>query len=275
MPELPEVETIKRQLNKELTGAKIREVQVVNGKKINVGGRELARLLKGAKVTGVNRRAKMLLINFDNGWSVLIHLIMTGRLLIKPANSQAGPHTFVIFTLNTGKKFFWEDIRKFGYLKLIKTNKLEAFFRNQGLGPEPLDRSFNAKSLASCLNRFSSKKIKPLLLEQRCIAGIGNIYASEILNFAGVHPKRRAGKIQNQEIKKMNQGLKKILLLAVKKRGSSADSYVDLYGKQGQMVPLLKVYDREGEKCFYCKKGEIKKIKMAGRGTYFCPAHQK
>lgn len=275
MPELPEVETIKRQLHKELVGAKIKEVQVINGKKINVSRREFVRALEGAKVIGVNRRAKMLLINFDNGWSAVIHLIMTGRLLIKSVSDKVGPHTFVIFTLSTSKKLFWEDVRKFGYLKLIKTNKLEDFFHTLGIGPEPLQASFTAKTLTDCLKRFSSKKIKPLLLEQRCLAGIGNIYAAEILAYAGVHPERRVKEVPAAKINKMHTGMKKILTEAILRRGSSADDYVDAYGESGEFVPKLKVYGREGEKCFYCKKGIIKKFSLAGRGTYFCPIHQK
>jgi len=275
MPELPEVETIRRQLQKELVGAKILAVKVINGKKINVGAREFVRLLKGTKVIGVSRRAKMLLINFGNGWTAVIHLIMTGRLLIKSASQEVGSHTFVIFSLNTGKKLFWEDIRTFGYLKLIKTNKLEDFFRNQGIGPEPLQASFTPKTLAACLRRFPKKLVKPLLLEQRCVAGIGNIYAAEILSYAGVHPKRRAGELPDAKINKIHAGMKKILNEAILRRGSSTDNYVDAYGNSGEFVPRLKVYGKEGEKCLYCKKGIIKKFSLAGRGTYFCPTHQK
>lgn len=275
MPELPEVETIRRQLQKELAGAKILAVKVINGKKINVGANKFVRALKGAKVTDVGRRAKMLLINFDNGWSAVIHLIMTGRLLIKSASQEAGPHTFVIFSLNTGKKLFWEDIRTFGYLKLVKTEQLEDFFHKQGIGPEPLQASFTPKTLAACLGRFPKKLVKPLLLEQRCIAGIGNIYAAEILSYAGVHPKSRAGEISQDKIKKMHTGMREILTEAILRRGSSADNYVDAYGVSGEFVPRLKAYGKEGEKCFYCKKGIIKKFSLAGRGTYFCPAHQK
>lgn len=274
MPELPEVETIRRQLNREVKGKTILDIKVVKAKKINVPAEEFVRILKGAKIAYVGRRAKMLLLNFDHGWSAVIHLIMTGRLLIKSREAIPTPHTFVIFTLNTGKKLFWDDIRTFGYLKLMKTENLEKFLADQGFGPEPMLKNFTPKILKSCLRKYGRKKIKPLLLEQRCVAGLGNIYAAEVLAFAGVHPLRRAESLSDKEISKMHRGLKKILASAIAARGTSADDYVDLYGKMGNFVPKLQVYDREGERCAYCG-GKIKKIVLAGRGTYFCPRHQK
>lgn len=274
MPELPEVETIRRQLNYEVKSKTIVDIKVVKAKKINVQAKEFVRILKDAKIKDVGRRAKMLLLNFDNGWTAVIHLIMTGRLLIKSREAIPTPHTFVIFTLNTGKKLFWDDIRAFGYLKLIKTENLEKFLAEQGFGPEPMPKNFTPKILKSCLRKYGRKKIKPLLLEQRCVAGIGNIYAAEILAFAGVHPLRRAESLSDKEISKMHRGLKKILASAIAARGSSADDYVDLYGKAGNFASKLQVYGREGERCAYCQE-KIKKIVLAGRGTYFCPRHQK
>lgn len=274
MPELPEVETIRRQLNREVKSKTIVDIKVVKAKKINVPAKEFVRLLKDAKIKDVGRRAKMLLLNFDNGWTAVIHLIMTGRLLIKSREAIPTPHTCVIFTLNTGKKLFWDDIRTFGYLKLIKTENLEKFLAEQGFGPEPMPKNFTPKILKNCLRKYGRKKIKPLLLEQRCVAGIGNIYAAEIFAFAGVHPLRRAESLSDKEISKMHRGLKKILASAIAARGSSVDDYVDLYGKAGNFVPKLQVYGREGERCAYCG-WKIKKIILAGRGTYFCPRHQK
>lgn len=274
MPELPEVETIRRQLDREIKGKIIVNIEVIQAKKINVPSKEFARILKGAKVKKVGRRAKMLLIGFGNGWTAVIHLIMTGQLLLKSANAEVGPHTFVVFTMTGGKKLFWDDIRTFGYLKLMKTEDLPEFLRAQKFGPEPMLKNFTPQILKSCLQKYGKKKIKPLLLEQRCVAGIGNIYAVEILAFAGVHPLRRVKSLSDKEISKMHRGLKKILASAIAAGGSSADDFIDLYGHQGNFVPKLKVYGREGEHCAYCG-GKIKKIVLAGRGTYFCPRHQK
>lgn len=274
MPELPEVETIRRQLDREVKGKTIVAIEVIKSKKINVPAKEFVRILKDAKIAYVDRRAKMLLLNFDNGWTAVIHLIMTGRLLIKSREAIPTPYTLVIFTLNTGKKLFWDDIRTFGYLKLIKTENLEKFLAEQSFGPEPMPKNFTPKILKSCLRKYGRKKIKPLLLEQRCVAGIGNIYAAEILAFAGVHPLRRAESLSDKEISKIYRGLKKILALAIAARGTSADDFIDLYGRQGNFVFKLKAYGCEGERCAYCG-GKIKKIVLAGRGTYFCPRHQK
>lgn len=274
MPELPEVETIKRQLERAAKGRAVLDVEVLKAKKINVPAKELVKAVKGARIKDVGRRAKMLIIGFDSGWTAVIHLIMTGRLLLRPLSAAPSPHTFVVFTLSGGKKLFWDDIRTFGYLKLMKTKDLPEFLAGQGFGPEPLQKSFTPAVLKSCLRRFGKKKIKPLLLEQRCLSGIGNIYAAEILAFAGVHPGRRSEDISGAEISKMHKGIKKILSAAVASRGSSSDDFIDLYGKAGNFVPKLKAYGREGEKCLYCG-GKIKKITLGGRGTYFCPKHQK
>ncbi len=274
MPELPEVETIKRQLEAAVKGRTILGVEIIKAKKINVPAKEFVKAVKGAKIKSVGRRAKMLILYFSSGFSAVIHLKMTGRLLIKDATSLPSAHTFVVFTLSGGKKLFWDDIRTFGYLKLMRTKKLPEFLANQGFGPEPLDNSFTPAVLGACLKKYCKKKIKPLLLEQKCIAGIGNIYAAEALAYAGVHPFRRVGELSFKEIKKLHEGIRKILSSAIGARGSSADNYIDVYGKAGSFAPKLKAYGREGEKCFYCN-GKIKKINMGGRGTYFCPSHQK
>lgn len=274
MPELPEVETIKRQMERAIKGRTVLGVEVIKSKKINVPAKEFIKAVKGAKIKSIGRRAKMFIIGFSSGWTAVIHLIMTGRLLLKPQSSKPTPHTFVVFTLAGGKKLFWDDIRKFGFLKMVKTEKLSEFLGSYGLGPEPLQKDFSAEKLKQCLRKYGRKKIKPLLMEQQCVAGIGNIYAAEILAYAGVHPLRLAGALSEKEVKRMHEGMKKILSSAIAKRGTSADAYVDLYGKTGEFVPVLKVYGREGEKCAYCRKGVIKKIVLGGRGTYFCPKHQ-
>ncbi len=274
MPELPEVETIRRQLERAIVGRKVIGVEVIKAKKINVPAKKLAGILKGTKVTSVGRRAKLLLLSFSNSRTAVIHLKMTGRLLIKAASAKPSPHTFAVFTLSGGRKLFWDDIRMFGYLKLIETSRLADFLAGQGFGPEPLEKAFTLNVLKSCFKKYSKKKIKPLLMEGKCVVGLGNIYAAEVLAYSGVSPLRRAGDITGAESVKIFRGTKKILREAIKSRGSSSDAYLDAFGKKGAYVPKLKVYGREGKKCAYCA-GKIKKIVLGGRGTYFCPSHQR
>lgn len=275
MPELPEVETIRLQLQKQVVGLKIIKARVIFGKKINVSATSFVRAVTGVMIKGAGRRAKLLLIHLSNGRTMVIHLKMTGRVLLENAGTVPSKHAFVVFVLSGGKQLVWEDIRKFGFLKLVETKKLEDLWKKEGYGPEPLDRSFTLSVLKSCLLRHAGKGVKPLLMEQTCVAGLGNIYAAEALWQAGVHPNRPAGKVSDAEIKKLYDGIRKILPAAVRSRGSSADNYLDLFGKEGTFVSKLRVYDRNGEPCRRGDGGIIKKIRTGGRGTYFCPRCQK
>ncbi|OGL72260.1 DNA-formamidopyrimidine glycosylase [Candidatus Uhrbacteria bacterium RIFCSPHIGHO2_12_FULL_57_11] len=274
MPELPEVETIRLQLQKNVVGKKITDVRVVSGRKLNLSPAQFIRAVRGATIKGARRRAKLLLINLGNGWTMVIHLKMTGRVLLEKDGTAVSKHAFVVFKLSGGKQLVWEDVRKFGFLKLVKTSKLDDLWKKQGFGPEPLDSSFTPQVLAACLARHKGKRIKPLIMEQTCIAGLGNIYAAEVLWFAGVHPNRATGKIRDAEVKKMYDGIRKILPRAIDYRGSSADSYLDLFGKPGEFVPRLSVYDRDGKPCLRRDGGIIKKIRTGGRGTYYCSVCQ-
>lgn len=275
MPELPEVETIRLQLQKRVVGKKIVKARVIFGKKINVPADQFVRAVKGATIRGAGRRAKLLLLGLSNGKTMVIHLKMTGRVLLQRAGTVPSRHAFVVFTLSGGRQLVWEDIRKFGFLKLVETKKLDDLWKKEGYGPEPLGRSFTPEVLAACLRRHPGKRIKPLLMEQTCVAGLGNIYAAEALWFAGIHPGRAAGKVDAARIRKLYDGMRKILSVAIASRGTSADSYIDLFGKEGAFVPKLRVYDRDGEPCPRGDGGIIRKVRTGGRGTYFCPKCQK
>ncbi len=275
MPELPEVETIRLQLQKHVKGKKIIDVRVLFGKKINVPARVLKKITKGARISEVGRRAKLLLIRLSGGYTMVIHLKMTGHVLLLGTGDQPSKYAFVVFKLSDGHQLVWEDIRRFGFLKLLDQKGFEAYEKELGYGPEPLEKSFTTAVFARCLGRHGKKKVKQLLMEQTCVAGIGNIYASEALHFARVHPKRLAGNLTSRELSVLHTGVRKILRSAIFSRGSSADNYVDLFGKQGTFIPKLKVYDRDGKKCLRGDGGVIKKMTLGGRGTYWCPVCQR
>lgn len=275
MPELPEVETIRLQLQRRVKGKKITSVEVIFGRKINVPAAKFIRAVKGAKIEAVGRRAKLLLIQLSNGLTMMIHLKMTGRVLLRPRGEKPGKHTFVVFGLSGGEQLFWEDVRKFGFLKLVPTRELPAYWKKEGFGPEPLARDFTPEVLRACLTQHKGKKIKPLLMEPRCVAGLGNIYAAEALWYARVHPGRAAGALTDVEMQELYEGIGRVLSAAIRHRGTSADSYVDLFGEVGEFVPRLKVYGRAGKPCGRKCGALIKKVTLGGRGTYFCPECQK
>ena len=273
MPELPEVETIRRQLESKLKGQTIKSVEVRFGKKLTPGPKEFARLLTGKKFLAVRRRAKLLFFELSGGWNLFAHLKMSGRFLLKKENAEPSKHTHVIFRL-TKDELHWEDLRKFGFLKLLDKKQSEKFLQSQDYGPEPLEKSFTWQKMAMCLRSRPTAKIKPLLMEQSCIAGIGNIYAAEALWFAKISPWRRVRDIKDEEMKKLYKGTVAVLKQAIALGGTSADSYVDAFGKEGKFVPKLKVYERAGEPCSRCHT-ILKKMKVGGRGSVFCPNCQK
>jgi len=274
MPELPEVETIRRQLTKKVKGKRIANVVVRWSKKLNCSGNVFTERVRGARVQKVERRAKIIRIYLSNGWQLFIHLKMTGRLLVVGKNVEPTKHTHVVFQLEGGKQLFWEDYRKFGYIKMYQDAEADEFLYSFKFGPEPLERSFTKKVFSSCLRRHPNSKIKPLLLKQTCIAGIGNIYSDEALFRAKIHPLTQVKKITDDELGKLYTASRKILSAAVKLGGSSSDSYVDVYGKQGKFVPRLRVYGREGEPCKRCRM-PIKRIKIGGRSAHLCQLCQK
>jgi formamidopyrimidine-DNA glycosylase len=275
MPELPEVETIRRQLEKAVVGKTIKATEVLSIKRLNVSAAALKKGTVGAKIIAVRRRAKLLMIDLGNGRSLAIHLKMTGRVLLVGKNAPPAKHTFVIFKLSNGEQLMWEDYRRFGFLKLFSKSELEKYLAAQKYGPEPLDKNFDAAALSACFNKRPRVKIKQLIMDPMCIAGIGNIYAAEALYFARVRPDRAAGDISKKEIVELLKGIRKVLLGSIAVRGTSADAYVDAMGEAGDNVKNLKVYGREGESCLRRDGGVIKKTKLAGRGTYWCPACQQ
>jgi formamidopyrimidine-DNA glycosylase len=243
MPELPEVETIRRQLEKEIVGKK----------------------LKNREVTKVRRRAKILMIDFADGGSLAFHLKLTGQLIF---NGQPSRHTRKVFNFTDGSHLIFNDLRKFGWVKELKETKT---LENQ-FGPEALD--LNIKIFEKLLVKHPRSKIKPLLMDQKVIAGIGNIYSDEILFASLVCPLRLAGNLTKKEKKGIFKSTKEILKKAIKYHGSSVNDYLDTLGQKGSYSKYHRVYGREGKKCFRCA-GIIKRIKIGGRSAHFCSKCQK
>lgn len=269
MPELPEVETIRRQLAREIIGKKITGVKILSAKTVRGSAGQFKKKLIGAKIKSVGRRAKLILFNLSNDLTLITHLKLTGQYL---RGQEPDKYTRVIFYFGK-KKLLFNDLRRFGYLKLARTADLPKFLAGE-YGPEPLSADFTLKKFLEILKRRPKMKIKQLLMEQKLIAGIGNIYAQEACFKARLKPMRPVKSLAKEEIKKLFQAIKKILAEAIKYGGSSSENYLNLYGKEGDFVPRLKVYGRGKQKCRRC--GSIlKTIKLGGRGTVYCEKCQK
>jgi formamidopyrimidine-DNA glycosylase len=266
MPELPEVETIKRELEKAVLGKKITEVIVRNPYVIKQPERtEFIRGLKNAAIKNVLRKGKLLILELSTGKSLCVHLKMTGQLIYpgKALNSR------VSFLLSDGEYLDFMDRRLLGELRLIDHWPSLKFVKE--LGPEPFDLTLGQfkQMLAS-----RKTKIKPLLMDQTFISGVGNLYSAEALFRARIHPERPSVSLLDEEKERLFEEIKKTLNEAIRYKGSSVDQYVQLNGSSGDYVRHHQVYDREGKPCLACK-APIKRITQAGRGTYFCPHCQK
>ncbi|MFA5128767.1 MAG: bifunctional DNA-formamidopyrimidine glycosylase/DNA-(apurinic or apyrimidinic site) lyase [Patescibacteria group bacterium] len=272
MPELPEVETIRRQLLAKIKGKKIKSVEVRLARMVNVPVREFRKNIIGASITDLRRRAKILILDLSNSRSIVIHLKMTGQLIYNGKEGIGKPH--IIYTFSDDHELKHYDFRLFGYAKLMETYEVKNFLDKENYGPEILDQKFSVEDFKNLLGKKPNAKIKPLLMDQKFIAGIGNIYAQEACFCAKILPGRKVSTLTASEIKNLYFCLRKILSAAIARGGSSVDSYVNALGEKGSYMPFLKIYGRGGESCISCK-GKVKTIKLAGRGTSFCPGCQK
>jgi formamidopyrimidine-DNA glycosylase len=285
MPELPEVETIRRDGEKSLKGLKILGVEILDSKPV-IGQEKVIKNLK-ALISAVRRRGKMLIIDLDQNWSLLIHLKMTGQLVyVNKKGIVAGGHyeigslsvpnkfTRLIFTLNRGKLYF-NDLRKFGWVRLVPIDEIDNLKEIKNLGVEPLTHEFTLEKFQEIIKSRPKKPIKILLLDQQLISGIGNIYASEALFWAKVLPTRLAGSLNQNEIKNLYEAINKVLKEGIATGGSSENTYVDLYGEKGVYLQKEVVYRREGNQCPRHCGGQVKRIKQGGRSSFFCPKCQK
>lgn len=265
MPELPEVETVVRQIRTKIKDKKILRVEIKDKKRVNF-------MRLSGKVLDLYRRGKGIILKLDKGRNVLMHLKMSGRLLWRGPIEKS---TKLVFYNNNKDYFVFNDVRRFGYAKLVSDQELsqEKFLNN--LGPEPLNKNFTLSEFTALINRKPKAKIKVILNDQTWLAGVGNIYSQEICYCAGVLPQRALGSLQPEEIKRLYQCLKRILTAAIKHRGSSVDEgYVDGLGVKGHYDKLLKIYSRKKKLCLRCKTPVID-VKLGGRGTRYCPKCQK
>lgn len=274
MPELPEVETIRRQLVRAIKGKKINDVVVRWGQRLQPGKSKFIAGLKGRTIKGITRRGKLMRFDLSGSKSMFVHLKMTGQLLLKDKKAEPTKHTHVIFQLSGSKDLHWVDMRKFGFIKLLDADTAEAYVASWKFGPEPLTRGFTYKVFRDCLMHYPNAKIKPKLMEQTCIAGIGNIYAVEALWAAKVHPQSIIKNIPEVKLKKLHRDIIRILKAAVAIGGTSAENYFDAFGKVGGYEKKLKAYQQEGQPCKHCQT-KLTKMKVGGRGTVICPKCQK
>ena len=329
MPELPEVETVVRELNKKLKGKTIKQVEVRLAKIIAIGPgavspkrqvesskvKKFVKLLAGKRIESVKRRAKLLIFDFarqsnrntpnltrsdpgriilsqmgEGNIVVLAHLKMTGQFIYfkkselekririinkatAPTHSMPGRYTHVIFTFNDASKLFYNDVRQFGYLKLVSDYELPHVKDLKEYGPEPLSPQFTFEVFKSILKRRPNLKIKQLLTEPKLIAGIGNIYSDEILFHAKVLPTRKVLSIKNYESRRIFKAIKKVLKKGIEAKGSSVGDFIRTDGSWGEMGKYHYVYMRSGKSCKNCG-AIIKNAKFNGRTGSYCPKCQ-
>ena len=275
MPELPEVETVVRDLRAHgLVQAVIRDVAVRWPRTISgLSPERFARALAGQTIAGLSRRAKYIVVTLDSGSRLLIHLRMTGKLRFAGSDEQPGKHDHVVIMLADGRRLFFNDTRKFGRLQLVGPDADPL----AGLGPEPLEDTFTLAALRSQLHG-KTRMIKPLLLDQTTVAGLGNIYVDESLWQAKIHPERRADTLTATEIRRLHLAIRDVLQTAVDNCGTTlGDGEANFYsvaGHRGRNADALKVFRRDGLPCPRC--GSLLARTVVGqRGTHFCPTCQK
>lgn len=289
MPELPEVETVRLGLQRFLPGLQVKSV-VFDWPKGFPNSQELVNTtLIGAKVEAVNRRGKVIIIPLSSGYSLLIHLKMTGQLVFDNGTQHFGAghpndslisklpdrSTRVTLTFANGAKLYFNDQRKFGWVKLEKSQDLYTsnLFLSK-LGPEPLSDAYTFEQFRDAVKRRSKTSIKAAILDQTVVAGVGNIYADEGLYAARIHPATKVQDVSIVKLKRLYTALREVMSLSIELGGSSDRNYVDAEGKKGSYLTFAKVFRREGQTCSVCGS-EIKKIRVAGRGTHVCPKCQK
>ena len=272
MPELPEVETVRRGLERLVVGKTIGQVRVRYAKMIGTGVDSFVHDLPSQTIERIGRRGKYLLFYLTGG--VLVsHLRMEGKYLFYPDEVPERKHAHVFFQTTDGGTLVYEDVRKFGTMELLRKDQLEAYFAARKLGPEPTEADFLLSPFAAALKR-SKKPIKPYLLEQSLVVGLGNIYVDEALWRARIHPARPAASLKPAEVKRLREQIIEVLQLGIEKRGSTIRTYRNALGEDGTMQDFLQVYGKTGQPCARCGS-PIEKIKLGGRGTHLCPHCQK
>ena len=272
MPELPEVETVRRGLEKLILGKKILNIEIRYPKMIKTDLNQFQKELPGQVIQSMGRRGKYLLFNLRD--KVLIsHLRMEGKYFYYPDEIPERKHAHILVHFEDGTTLVYEDVRKFGTMELLGPELLDSYFISKKLGPEPTDQDFDLGRFKLALKK-SKKPIKSHLLDQTLVAGLGNIYVDEVLWRAKVHPSRHSNSLTAQEARKAHDETIKVLGQAVEKGGSTIRSYTNAFGEDGTMQEFHQVYDKAGQACSRCGS-TIEKIQLGGRGTYFCPKCQR
>lgn len=289
MPELPEVETVRIGLQQFLPGKVVVSETHDWPKGFPNAAQDVEQFLIGAEVMEVKRRAKVLIVELNTKYSLLIHLKMTGQLVYRDAVQRFGAghpndsligklpdkSTRVIFTFADDSQLFFNDQRKFGWVRLLPTAEIPNIDFFQKVGPEPLAADFTAARFRERLQRRQNSSIKAVLLDQTVIAGVGNIYADESLWTAKIHPETRVKNIGESQLNTLFTALRDVLELSIAKGGSSDKNYVNAEGKKGSYISFAKVFRREGKPCERHPDTMIIKTRVAGRGTHICPKCQK
>lgn len=288
MPELPEVETVKRGLARAIKGKTIVDFASDWHKMTNKPVKQYKKILKGLKILDVRRRSKMLIIDLAKDWHILVHLKMTGQLVYrdkkhcligghpieKSCETLPNKFTHAIFTFSDGSHLYFNDVRKFGWARLFTAKELEHAIAKMKLGPEPLDKGFSVDYLISTMKRRPRSKIKQFIMDPSNLVGVGNIYSDEVLFYSRIRPNRLTARVTPKEARSIHDNIGKILKAAIKAQGTTFSNYVNSNGEAGAFTKQLKVYQRSGKKCYRCK-GTVKSMKIGGRTSSYCPECQK
>lgn len=287
MPELPEVETVRRGLEELIIGKTIQTATHDTPKSFPNASEDVKQFLIGSSVITVRRRAKVLLIDLSSEYSLVIHLKMTGQLVFVGDTRFGAGHpndslinflpdksTRVELKFDDNSKLFFNDQRKFGWVKLMPTLEIPNIDFMKKVGPEPLEADFTKQEFRELFARRARTNIKAAILDQTVVAGVGNIYADESLWGAKIHPKRLVSSIKAREFDDLYTELREVMNLAIEKGGSSNHTYINAEGKRGSYMDFARVFRREGETCPRHPSVIIEKIRVAGRGTHICPVCQ-
>jgi formamidopyrimidine-DNA glycosylase len=284
MPELPEVETVRRGLLPVMEGRRIARAEVRRPDLRWPFPERMAERLAGARVTSLGRRSKYLLLDLDRGETLLVHLGMSGRMLVggrvlgeyvHDVGAEGSPHDHVVLTMEDGARVTFNDARRFGVMDLWPTADLGSHRLLRGIGPEPLGNGFSAETLAQAF-RGKAAPVKAALLDQGIVAGLGNIYVSEALARAGIHPKRAAGRIGRDRLERLVPAIRDVLREAIEAGGSTLRDHRQAGGELGAFQHRFRAYDREGQPCLTDRcGGTVRRIVQSGRSTYYCPDCQR
>ncbi|QQG36688.1 MAG: bifunctional DNA-formamidopyrimidine glycosylase/DNA-(apurinic or apyrimidinic site) lyase [Micavibrio aeruginosavorus] len=278
MPELPEVETVCRGLKPALVGQEIVKADVRRKDLRRPFPRGLKACLESSRIAGVGRRAKYILVHLDNGFVLVIHLGMSGRIVFQPHSYKPQPHDHFILHLSGGQQVVLNDPRRFGLVDLVPAAELDSHQLFAHLGPEPLSDCFSGPVLAAALQGRKTA-IKLAIMDQHIVVGVGNIYASEALFMAGIDPAMPAGEVETKKVEALAAAIKKVLQQAIRAGGSTLRDHRQTNGERGYFQHHFMVYDQEGAPCPRCrragrKKARIARIIQGGRSSFYCPRCQ-